>query len=253
MVGTGVPITGGARSPTVLINTLPWIPNQSVGIGLQCRCRHDHQLVRCLHCWCQPRTLNIQLKIRSYHSRRWIYCNACWNSSNPVQFTVDLNWFVPAGTDYNIVTESSPDMVRELPLAGSFTYWYGRNCYQRKPSMITIPMPRLPLFFYNWRLLQARTVTATAWRSGHRQSYSGCSDWGVQSGFSPGDILADLDVTGSNLTWYSDAGGTNAIPDTTSVGRWHYALCESNCDGWESSLLAITVTGSSCWRTSSVT
>ncbi|MFL9842834.1 T9SS type A sorting domain-containing protein [Flavobacterium rhizosphaerae] len=57
-----------------------------------------------------------------------------------------------------------------------------------------------------------------------------------------GETLADLEVDGDNLTWYSDAELTNEIPDTTTAvdGATYYVTqTEVAC---ESDALAVTVT-----------
>lgn len=59
--------------------------------------------------------------------------------------------------------------------------------------------------------------------------------------FDAGETLADLDVTGINLTWYSDEDGMNEIPDTTELvdaTTYYVSQSSGNC---ESELLAITV------------
>ena len=60
--------------------------------------------------------------------------------------------------------------------------------------------------------------------------------------FDPGDTLADLDVTGVNLTWYEDAAGTIVIPDTTLLVDGETYYVSQTINGCESQLLAITVT-----------
>src|SRR5690606_30661789 len=56
-----------------------------------------------------------------------------------------------------------------------------------------------------------------------------------------GTTLADLDVTGTDLMWYSDAALTNPIPDTTFAqeGTFYVTQTLGYC---ESAALAITVT-----------
>lgn len=60
--------------------------------------------------------------------------------------------------------------------------------------------------------------------------------------FDPGDTLADLDVTGVNLTWYEDAAGTIVIPNTTLLVDGETYYVSQTINGCESQLLAITVT-----------
>lgn len=60
--------------------------------------------------------------------------------------------------------------------------------------------------------------------------------------FNPGETLADLDVTGTNLTWYANSNGTVVLPETTPlVDGTTYYVSQSDED-CESELLAIYVT-----------
>jgi hypothetical protein len=59
--------------------------------------------------------------------------------------------------------------------------------------------------------------------------------------FQPGETLADLDVTGTNLTWYANSAGTVILPETTPLVHdttYYVSQSEQTC---ESDLLAIHV------------
>jgi hypothetical protein len=167
------------------------------------------------------------------------------NSTNPVLFTVNLDFVVPAGTDYNLVAESSPVMVREFSSGHpGFPYPIGTSGTVTGGTINDNDTnANVYYFFYNWsftpgivctsdRVEEAVTVTpAPALPTGDSAQ-----------NFVAGETLADLDVTGQNLIWYSDAGGTIVIPDTTLLvdGTTYYV--SQTVGGCESELLAITVT-----------
>ncbi|RZJ64975.1 MAG: T9SS type A sorting domain-containing protein [Flavobacterium sp.] len=63
----------------------------------------------------------------------------------------------------------------------------------------------------------------------------------AQQSFEEGETLADLEVAGTDLTWYTDMDGNNPIPATTLLtdGTTYYAT--QTIDGCEGPALAITV------------
>src|SRR5690606_38193726 len=79
-----------------------------------------------------------------------------------------------------------------------------------------------------------------------------CADYTTAPGgdadqfFETGDTLADLVVYGGNLTWYSDAAGTVAIPDSTLLVDGDTYYVRQTLNGCDSDLLAITVTKIDC-------
>ncbi|GGB68030.1 hypothetical protein GCM10007424_05020 [Flavobacterium suaedae] len=60
--------------------------------------------------------------------------------------------------------------------------------------------------------------------------------------FEEGETLADLNVTGNNLIWYSDAEGTILLPDTTELVSGMTYYVSQTIDGCTSELLAVNVT-----------
>src|SRR5690554_3021954 len=74
-----------------------------------------------------------------------------------------------------------------------------------------------------------------------------CSDYTAAPGgdadqfFEAGDTLDDLVVYGGNLTWYSDAAGTNVIPNTTLLVNGTTYYVKQTLNGCDSDLLGITV------------
>ena len=78
-----------------------------------------------------------------------------------------------------------------------------------------------------------------------------CANYATPSGsasqdFVTGQTLEDLDVTGSNLSWYSDASGTMPIASTTQlVDNTTYYVTQT-FESCESSTLAVTVSEVQC-------
>src|SRR5690554_5589039 len=74
-----------------------------------------------------------------------------------------------------------------------------------------------------------------------------CSDYTAAPGgdadqfFEAGDTLDYLVVYGGNLTWYSDAAGTNVIPNTTLLVNGTTYYVKQTLNGCDSDLLGITV------------
>ncbi len=168
------------------------------------------------------------------------------NSSSPVQFTLQLNFFVPAGTDYNLVAESGPvEMIREFSSEHpGFPYPIGTvgtvigGTINDNDSNSTVYY-----FFYNW--------TATPGESCFSERIEEIVNVNptppIPTGdsnqfFDAGETLMDLQVSGTDLTWYSDPAGTIEIPDTTVLEDATTYYVSQNISGCESELLAITVT-----------
>ncbi|MDR6300406.1 T9SS type A sorting domain-containing protein [Mesonia maritima] len=97
-------------------------------------------------------------------------------------------------------------------------------------------------YFYNWEI-----TTETECYSSRVEEAIIVTDPAMPVGnnsqtFESGETLADLDVTGQNLQWYSDSDGTTPLPDTTELvdGTTYYV--SQTTDGCESELLDIIVT-----------
>ena len=114
--GAGAPITGGARvAPTntsnssVVAVTSPW------GLAFNADVDLTINSVDVYIADTSPGSLVIQLKDSGLTILEEItVATPAGSPSVPVQFAISLDWFVPAGTDYNLVAESSPNMVREF-------------------------------------------------------------------------------------------------------------------------------------------
>lgn len=63
-----------------------------------------------------------------------------------------------------------------------------------------------------------------------------------QQTFDEGETLADLDVEGTEITWYSDVAGTTELPNTTLLVDGATCYVSQTVDDCESEIVAITVT-----------
>ena len=64
--------------------------------------------------------------------------------------------------------------------------------------------------------------------------------------FESGDTLADLDVTGANLTWYTDAAGTTSVPNTTAATDATTYYVSQTLNGCESDLVEVDLVEVDC-------
>ena len=162
-------------------------------------------------------------------------------TTNPIQFTVPLNYLIPVGTGYRLVAVSSPTMIRDtgtnaypfsIGTVGSVTQGTINNSLTSNSGVY--------YFFYNWnytpvtlcssaRTEVAVTVNTTSQPTGDP----------VQL-FTTGETVADLSATGTNLVWYSDLAGTIQIPTTTLLvdGTTYYV--RQTVDGCSSIPFGIT-------------
>ena len=245
--GTGATITGGARvAPTNTTNssvvpaTSPW------GLAFNADVDFTINAVDVYIADTAPGSVVIQLKDSGLTVLEEVtVATPVGNGTNPVQFTITLDFFVPAGLDYNLVAESSPDMVREFssghpgfpyPLGTAGTVTNGTiNDNDTNPNVY--------YFFYNWTVTPGQICYSDRVEETvivNPIPAAPVAD--ANQNFNAGETLADLDVTGTNLTWYSDPAATMVIPDTTPLedGETYYVTqTVADC---ESEVISITVT-----------
>lgn len=166
------------------------------------------------------------------------------NASNPARFEIPLGFVLPSGNNYRLVMESSPMLVRELSHQHTgFPYELGDSGEITGGTINNGGTNGNYYFFYNWKFNTGDTecksdrveVTVTVnpapeMPEGETTQY-----------FTLDETLTNLDVTGTNLTWYSDANGQTEIPANTElVDGTTYYVSQNNGE-CESQLLAITV------------
>lgn len=193
-----------------------------------------------------PGVIVMQLKDAAYNvlEERMINTPA-GNPEDPLQYTLELDFDVPAGTNYSLVAKSSPRMVRETQsVHGNFPYPLGdvgvitQGMLQDTPSAANATTY---YFFYNWTLTVgdfcASDRTEVAIDVNNPAAPTGEE---IQE-FVEGQTLADLEVEGENLTWYADDQGTQSLEESTPLvdGTTYYV--SQTIDGCEGEFLAVTV------------
>ena len=166
--------------------------------------------------------------------------------ANTVQFTVPLNFTIPVGNGYRLLAVSSPSMIRDLG-TNSFPYPLGTvgSVTQGTINNSLTSNPGVYYFFYNWNYSPIATCTSTRQEVAVTVTPSPSVPTGTTpQAFTSGETVADIEVTGTNLTWYSDSAGTTSIPTTTPLvdGATYYVSQQEN--GCSSALLGITVSSS---------
>src|SRR5690554_315049 len=169
--------------------------------------------------------------------------------ANSLAFQVPLNFAVPGPGDYRLlIVGTIPSLIRDTGAAqaGTFPYPLGTSG-EIYGSILTLGAPTVTTYyyFYNWTISSGlvlcesdrEEVIATVVPASTTPAPTGVANQLVYAG----TTLADLNVTGTTLTWYSDAALTNQIPDTTLAyeGTYYVTQTIGYCEG---AALAITVT-----------
>lgn len=192
-----------------------------------------------------PGTLTVQLKDSDFNIIEEVtVATPAGNAGSPVQFEVPLDIEIPMGTGWRLVASESPSMIREFSSGHpGFPYPIGTvgTVTQGTINDSNTSNPGLYYFFYNWSYTPFTFCASDREEVVVTVNETALPDGEGTQGFDAGETLADLVVTGENLTWYEDAGGTIGIPDTTPLvdGTTYYV--SQTIDGCESGLLAIIV------------
>lgn len=165
------------------------------------------------------------------------------NASNPVRFEIPLGFVIPAGDNYRLVMDSSPMLVRELSHQHTgFPYELGEVGEITGGTINNGGTNSNYYFFYNWKFntgdtecksdrveVEVTVIPAPDAPTGGATQY-----------FILGETLADLTVSGTNLTWYADQNGSIIPENTPLVDGTTYYVSQNNGE-CESPLLSITV------------
>src|SRR5690554_979987 len=169
--------------------------------------------------------------------------------ANSLAFQVPLNFAVPGPGDYRLlIVGTIPSLIRDTGAAqaGTFPYPLGTSG-EIYGSILTLGAPTVTTYyyFYNWTISSGlvlcesdrEEVIATVVPASTTPAPTGVANQLVYAG----TTLADLNVTGTTLTWYSDAALTNQIPDTSLAyeGRYYVTQTKGYCEG---DAFAVTVT-----------
>tara|TARA_R110000850_G_scaffold277086_1_gene422438 strand:- start:184738 stop:186015 length:1278 start_codon:yes stop_codon:yes gene_type:complete len=192
-----------------------------------------------------PGTLTVQLKDSDFNIvEETTVATPPGSSGSPVQFEVTLDFEIPMGTGWRLVASESPSMIREFSSGHpGFPYPIGAvgSVTQGTINDSNTSNSGLYYFFYNWSYTPFTFCASNREEVVVTVNETALPDGEGTQGFDAGQTLADLVVTGENLTWYEDAGGMTEIPDTTPLvdGTTYYV--SQTIDGCESGLLAIIV------------
>ncbi len=168
------------------------------------------------------------------------------NATEPLKYTVTLDFEVPAGEHYSLVSPSSPKLVREgASYHPGYPYPLGDVGYITQGMLQNVPgaaNAATYYFFYNWSFSVLEESISDRVRADIIVNDIPEIPVGDENqDFTQGQTLNDLDVQGSNLTWYADSNGEEVLEGTTELidGTTYYV--SQTIEGCSSDLLAITV------------
>ncbi len=190
-----------------------------------------------------PGNIVIELKDSSFNVLETVTvaAPAGGTGSNPVQFTVPLDFTIMAGTGYRLVVVSNPPMIRDLG-SNAFPFQIGTvGTITQGTINDANTNPGVYYFLYNWNF----SPLVECW-SEREEVIVTVNETDLPGGeteqtYTEGETIADLEVTGENLSWYSDPDGNNPIPDTTLLSNGLTYYVNQTVAGCTSELLAITV------------
>lgn len=167
------------------------------------------------------------------------------SATEPLKYTIDLGFSIPAGAHYSLVAPSSPKLIREgAAYHPGFPYALGDVGYISQGMLQNIPEAANSAtyyFFYNWAFSAFDDCTSDKVRVDITvNNIPGKPTGAAVQIFSQGETLNDLNVTGTNLTWYADSNGDQVLEGTTALideTTYYVSQTVNNC---ESGLLAIT-------------
>src|SRR5690554_810653 len=166
------------------------------------------------------------------------------STASPIAVTVPLNFQVAPGS-YRIIKETGVGMAYNGATTGAPGYPYPLGTVGTITGGATLTgTSTLYYYFYNWTissglvLCESDRVEAVALVVPQSSTPPPTGD--ANQLVYAGTTLAGLSVTGSDLTWYSDAALTNEVPDTTLAyeGTYYVTQTLGYCEGLP---LAITV------------
>lgn len=165
------------------------------------------------------------------------------SGANPVQFTVPLNFSIPVGNAYKLVVVSNPSMIRDLS-GNAFPYPIGSVGSITQGTINNANTnPNVYYFLYNWNY--SPVTLCVSERTEVQLAVTPTPELPAGEStqlFTTGQTLNDLNITGTNLMWYSDGEGTNSIPNSTVLIEGTTYYVSQTVDGCTSALKAIFVT-----------
>lgn len=163
----------------------------------------------------------------------------------PLQVTVPVGFSVTGGNSYKLVARSSPSMRRDSGSGNAFPYTLGTLGTITGGTINSANTNSgVYYFFYNWKVLPILQTCASGKVEGVVTigTATASPTAAAAQTVSSGATLADLTVTGPNLTWYSSAAMTTQLPSTTVVTNGTTYYVTQTINGCQSATTAITVT-----------
>lgn len=166
------------------------------------------------------------------------------NPENPIKHTLELNFEIPKGVNYSLVTPNAPNMVRETQNHHSgFPFMLGdigmvtQGMLQNYPAAAN---STTYYYFYNWEFTSFDECISTRVKKDIIVNEIPNKPSGNEiQNYSDGQTLADLQIEGMNLKWYSDPNKTEELPSSTKIiNNFNYYVSQTIA-GCESDLLKI--------------
>jgi hypothetical protein len=191
-----------------------------------------------------PGDLVIQLKDVSYNTidEVTVAVPAGGSNANPVQFTVPLNLNVNAGSSYKLVAVSGPAMIRDLG-SNSFPYPIG-TAGTITGGTINDGNTNTGVyyFFYNWKVTPVGVCSSPRVEVLVAVNNTPAPTADANQTFMAGETVANLEVSGQNLSWFADPNGTIPMsPDTPLTDGYTYYVNQT-INGCPGPIIGITVT-----------
>lgn len=239
----GAPVTGGKTTPAtsstaVVAGTAPW------GLAFTV---NSSFIIESVDVFASAGgTLALELLDANYVkiAQKSVTIPAGGTTSAPLQFTVPVGFSVTGGNSYKLVARSSPLMRRDSG-TNPFPYSLGTLGTITGGTINSANTNSgVYYFFYNWKVLpilgtcasgKVETVVTIGTATTPPTAVASQT-------VSAGATLADLTVTGQNLTWYSSAAMTTQLPSTTAVTNGTTYYVTQTINGCQSAATAITVT-----------
>lgn len=195
-----------------------------------------------------PSVLIIQLKDSQYNILEQLTVNTpAGSETEPLQYTVELGFEIPAGNNYSLVASSSPKMIRETSAYHpGFPYALGDVGIVTQGMLQDTPAANNSTtyyFFYNWDFSAFDDIVSDRVKADVLVNEIPTPPAGAeQQTVASGSTLADLNVQGTNLQWYADKNGLEPLEDTTPVMDGASYYVSQTIAGCESDFLKVTVT-----------
>lgn len=162
--------------------------------------------------------------------------------TNPVQYTLPLNWVIAPGSYKLVAPSGAPAMNRDLAIGG-YPYAIGSvgsitgGCLGATNVTATSYY-----FFYNWNYSPVISCKSPRVEVAVQVKAAVPAPTGnTTQTFTEGQTLADLIVTGTALSWFTNNGGTVSLPDTTPLVNNTTYFVRQTVDGCNGSMLPVTV------------